>query len=310
MPHDPSQEHKPVSPTIDSARSNHRGDNLVVGCVDDSPYAPFVTDYAAWTAHRLGARLELLHVIDRTSDQDSSQDHSGALTANEQVHLMEKFVDEEAHKSRLARDRGRVFLNTLRLRALEFGVSQVDVRQRHGTLTESLLERESQLRLVVMGRRGESSSAHPLGIGQNLERVVRALKCPVLCTSDKFAKPKRLLIAFDGSRASRQAIEMVANSPAFEGLECVVVMVKDRESTDTHSQLSSAANQLSQAGLRVSTERRTGDLAIEISQCIQEQRIDLLVMGAYTHSPWRSLVRRSQTTKLLHAADVTTLLLR
>mgnify|MGYP006195955945 CR=1 FL=1 len=46
-------------------------DNKVLACVDQSAFADHVTDYAAWAAQRLGAPLELLHVIDRLTPDDS-----------------------------------------------------------------------------------------------------------------------------------------------------------------------------------------------------------------------------------------------
>lgn len=53
-----------------------------------------------------------------------------------------------------------------------------------------------------------------------------------------------------------------------------------------------------------------GDPETVIGHAIQRDGIDLLVMGACTHSPLRQLLRRSKTTELLHAARVPTLLLR
>jgi nucleotide-binding universal stress UspA family protein len=47
-----------------------------------------------------------------------------------------------------------------------------------------------------------------------------------------------------------------------------------------------------------------------IGQAIQSQGIDLLIMGAYTHSPLRTLFMGSKTSELLRAARVPTLLLR
>ena len=40
-------------------------ENKVLACVDRSPFADHVADYAAWAARRMDAPLELLHVIDR-----------------------------------------------------------------------------------------------------------------------------------------------------------------------------------------------------------------------------------------------------
>ncbi len=290
---------------------------LVLACVDQSPYATYVTDYAAWAARRLNTRLELLHVIDRNPALGPDQDHSGAIGFNEQENLLKKIVDEDELRSRQARESGRIFLNELKLRAEQDYLQsdlqaplQVDMRQRHGSLTDSLLERQDQTRLVVMGRRGESSNTTNRDLGRNLESVVRSMKCPILSVTDEFKTPTHLMIAFDAGRASRKGLEMVATSPAFEGLKCSIVMVKDKESSNAPKQLEQAKRKLISAGLEVETHLLIGDLESLIAKSIQTLGIDLLVMGAYTHSPWRSLVMGSHTTNLLRAARVPTLLLR
>ena len=51
-------------------------------------------------------------------------------------------------------------------------------------------------------------------------------------------------------------------------------------------------------------------LARVIAKAIWEQGIDLLILGAYSHSPLRSLLCGSKTSDLLRSAKVPTLLLR
>ncbi len=286
---------------------------IVLACVDQSPYAAYVTDYAAWAARRLHTRLELLHVIDRNPELGPDQDHSGAIGFNEQENLLKKIVDEDELRSRQARESGRIFLNELKLRAEQSDLQnplQVDMRQRHGSLVDSLLERQDQSRLVVMGRRGQSSNTTNRDLGRNLENVVRSMKCPILSVTDEFKVPGHLMIAFDGDRASRKGLDMVASSPAFKGIKCSIVMVKDKESRDAPRLLEQAKHKLADAGLEVDTHLLTGELQNLIADSIQTLGIDMLVMGAYTHSPWRSLFMGSHTTELLRAARVPTLLLR
>ena len=43
---------------------------------------------------------------------------------------------------------------------------------------------------------------------------------------------------------------------------------------------------------------------------IVAQKIDILIMGAYSHSPWRNLLVGSRTSALLRASRIPTLLLR
>ena len=75
-------------------------DNKVLACVDQSPYAGHVTDYAAWAARRMDAPLELLHVIDRHPEIGNSDDHSGALTPNAQEHLLDQLSSDDAVRTR------------------------------------------------------------------------------------------------------------------------------------------------------------------------------------------------------------------
>lgn len=297
----------------------------VLACVDQSPYATYVTDYAAWAAKRLNTGLELLHVIDRNPELGPDQDHSGAIGFNEQENLLKRIVDEDEQRSRLARETGRVFLNELKQRAenqssrtdqtdqthhSEHPTLHVDMRQRHGSLVDSLLERQDQTTLVVMGRRGASSATTSRDLGRNLESVVRTMKCPILSVTDEFKVPTHLMIAYDAGSASRKGLDMVATSPAFQGIKCSIVMVKDKESKDAPRQLEQAKTKLSDAGLDVDTHLLIGDFEGLMAKTIQTLGIDLLVMGAYTHSPWRSLFMGSHTTDLLRAARVPTLLLR
>ena len=283
---------------------------IVLACVDQSPYATYVTDYAAWAAQRLNTGLELLHVIDRNPELGPDQDHSGAIGFNEQENLLKKIVDEDEQRSRLARESGRVFLNELKQKAHQQGLQQVDTRQRHGSLVDSLLERQDQTRLVVMGRRGESSTTTNRDLGRNLESVVRSMKCPILSVTDTFSAPTHLMIAYDAGRASRKGLDMVATSAAFAGLKCSIVMVKDKETKEAPKQLEQARQKLADAGLEVDTHLLIGDFEDLMAKSIQKLGVDLLVMGAYTHSPWRTLFTGSHTTNLLRAARIPTLLLR
>ena len=47
-----------------------------------------------------------------------------------------------------------------------------------------------------------------------------------------------------------------------------------------------------------------------IAKIVREQSIDLLIMGAYSHSSVRALFFGSKTTDLLRSASIPTLLLR
>jgi nucleotide-binding universal stress UspA family protein len=282
----------------------------VIACVDQSAYADSVTDHAAWASLRLGAPLELLHVIDRHPETAQSKDHSGALGPDAQEALLTQLSDADEAMVRAAREQGRLFLNRLRERALAAGVTAVDVRQRLGHLDETLNELQPEARLVVMGRRGVSAAQGDAALGRNVERVVRALERPILAVANTpFTAPERLLLAYDGSAATRKGIEMVAASPLFRGMTVKLIMAGDGRS-DAASQMTWATERLRAGGLQVQGEIVSGEPLPAIQAAVEREQSDWLLMGAYTHSPWRNLFKPSRTSGLLASVGIPTLLLR
>ncbi|HNP61834.1 MAG TPA: universal stress protein [Nitrospirales bacterium] len=286
-----------------------KNENKVLACVDQSHFADYVADYAAWAACRMGAPLEFLHVIDRHPEIATGHDHSGAIGIDAQEVLLNELSNEDESRSKAARERGRIFLNELRERAMVSGVESPDVRQRYGLLEETLVEQEESVRLFVLGRRGVSAEATQRDLGRNVERVVRALHKPILAVTDSFSEPRRVMIAFDGGIVTRRGVEMVAASPLFRGLP-VDLLMSGKESQSASKQLEWAKTTLEAASFDVSPSLIPGDAERVIAKAVHEQGIDMLIMGAYSHSPLRSLVFGSKTSDLLRSAKVPTLLLR
>jgi nucleotide-binding universal stress UspA family protein len=286
-----------------------KNENTVLACVDQSHFADYVADYAAWAACRMAAPLEFLHVIDRHPEIATGDDHSGAIGFDAQEVLLHQLSDEDECRSKAIRERGRIFLNDLRERAIVAGVSAPDVRQRYGVLEETLVEQEKDVRLFVFGRRGVSAEATQRDLGRNVERVVRALHKPILAVTDSFTEPRRVMIAFDGGIVTRRGVEMVAASPLFRGLP-VHLLMSGKESQNASKQLEWAKSTLEAANFDIFPSLIPGDAESVIAKAIREQEIDMLIMGAYSHSPLRSLLFGSKTSDLLRSAKVPTLLLR
>lgn len=286
-----------------------KNENKVLACVDQSRFADYVADYAAWAARRMDAPLEFLHVIDRHPEQGSGEDHSGAIGIDAQENLMTKLSAEDEARTKNAREQGRIFLNRLRERATAGGTALVDVRQRHGELEETLAEQADGVRLLVLGRRGEAAETTQRDLGRNVEHVVRALHKPILTVTDGFKEPQRVMIAFDGGNVTRRGVEMVAATPLFRGLP-VYLLMSGKESTDASKQLDWAKTTLEAAGFNVTASLTTGDVQSVIAKMVKEQSIDMLIMGAFGHSPLRNLLFGSKTTDLLRSSTIPTFLLR
>lgn len=284
-------------------------ENKVLACVDQSRYAEFVADYSAWAARRMAAPLEFLHVLDRHPETAATKDNSGAIGFDAQETLLEQLSSEDAARAKTAREQGRVFLNTLRERALAAGAGQVDTRQRYGDLETTLAEQEHGVRLLVLGRRGQAAGATSRDIGRNVERTVRALHKPILTVTAEFKEPQRVLFAFDGGATARRGVEMVAASPLLRGLP-IHLLMSGKDSRDGRRHLDAAQSRLDQAGFATTAALATGDAETMIAQAVREQGYDLLIMGAYSHSPLRTWLFGSKTSDLLRSATIPTLLLR
>lgn len=283
----------------------------VLACVDQSNYADSVTDAATWAARQMHAPMELLHVIDRHPPLERGQDHSGAIGLDAHENLLQQLSDKDELRTRTARESGRVFLNDLRERALSAGAFVVDVRQRHGELETTLAELQGDVRLFVLGRCGASAATTTTqrDLGRHLEWVVRSVEQPVLAVPERFQAPSRVLFAFNGSSVTRQGIQMVADSTLLKGLPIHLLMAGKAQAQGP-KQLEEARQALEAAGFKVSIQVQLGDPETVISGAVQSLQCDLLVMGAYSHSPLRNLFTGSKTTDLLRSADVSTLLLR
>lgn len=281
----------------------------ILACVDQSHFAEYVADYAAWVAIGLKLPLEFLHILDRHPERSIGKDHSGAIGMEAQDALMTELVEREAVRSKAAREQGRVFLSGLRQRAIERGVEAPSVRQRYGELEATLVEQQESVELFVLGRRGESAESTGRDLGRNLERVVRALRRPILTVTEPFREPQRVLIAFDGSAAARRGIDLVVATPLFHALACDIVMAGEPGRSGAEL-LESARARLAATGMDVTALLLPGDPELEIARALREREVDLLVMGAYSHSVWRRLFTGSKTSDLLRASTVPTLLLR
>ena len=286
-----------------------KNENKVLACVDKSHYADYVADYAAWAAKRLDAPLEFLHVIDNYPSESLGEDRSGAIGIDANENLLKKLTAEGEAHIKAAREQGRIFLNRLRERAIEAGAKEVDTRQRHGDLQETIAEQGADVRLLVLGRRGETPETSRFPIGRHVEHVVRSLNRPILAVTENFKEPQRVMIAFDGGSITRRGVKMIADSPLFKGLP-ITLLMSGKEKPDGQKQLDWAKNTLEKAGFEVKALLTPGDTSTVIAQVIKEQSIDMLIMGAFSRSPLHGWIFGSNTLDLLRAATIPTLLLR
>lgn len=282
-------------------------DPVVLTCIDGSRYSGAVCDYAAWISSRTGAPIKLLHNIERAT-APAVADLSGSIGLGSQEELLEELTLLEQQRSRLQLEQGRLMLDDARARAQSGGAERVMTCQRHGSLTESLVELEDHIRVLVLGIRGEEHGDSDKGLGAQLETVVRSLHKPILVVNREFKAPENILLAYDGSEAARKALDMVASSPVFRGVNCHLVYVG--EAAAAEAVLAEGVASLRHAGIQVTSIHLPGKTVEALVAYQRDHAIDVTVMGAFSHNRLRDLLLGSVTAKMLLSTNQPLLLLR
>ena len=280
----------------------------VMAAIDGSQFSEGVCDSAAWASQALDAPLTFLHVVDN-HPQTAEADLSGNLGLGAREHLLEELASLDERRAKVAQEHGRLMLKAAKDRASASGIDDLHCRQRNGTLVETLLELDDEIRLLVIGKRGESAQQASEHLGSNLERVVRGLHRPILMVPESFTPPTRVMIAFDGSKTTRKGVELLARSPLFKGIACHVVMV-GADTGDNRTQLEWALDSLKGAGHEAQGEIRAGEVEETLRAYQKDHAIEMVVMGAYGHSRIRHLLVGSTTTSVLRRTSLPVLLLR
>ncbi|MEL6678420.1 MAG: universal stress protein [Pseudomonadota bacterium] len=275
--------------------------------VDGSIYADSVADHAVWIAGRAGLDVDLVHVLGRREMSGTTNNLSGNITLGARSALLAELSELDEQRAKLAQARGRLLLDGAAARVREGGVAEPGTRLRIGELLDSVGEADAEM--ILIGKRGEGADFAKLHLGSNLERVVRASPKPVFVAAREFRDIKRVLIAFDGGTSSLKAVDHVSRSTLYAGLE-IHVLSAGPDTSAMQQKLDTARGMLAAAGFEPKLSIRDGQPDHVIARAVEEDGIDLLVMGAYGHSRIRTLIIGSTTTEMIRSCKIPVVLYR
>ncbi len=284
--------------------------NLVLAGIDGSSLTNAVCDYAAWIASRVEAPLKLLHTIDHHPETAVSTDLTGNIGVDTRDHLLEDIIELDQQRSKLRLQQGKQILQAARERVMQAGILDPITNQRHGSLVESLIELENDLRVLVIGVRGKVHENQLGKIGAKLESIIRSLHKPILVVNAEFKVPEHIMIAYDDSQAAEKAVDMVANSPLYKGLTCHLLCV-GKDEVVMEKRLKAAADKLVNAGnIEVIAKTLPGKPEQVLCDYQEQHSIDMTVMGAFSHTRMHDWLLGSFTVKMLTHSHKPLLLLR
>jgi len=281
----------------------------ITGLIDGSIYAESVCDHIAWIAKKAESSVTIMHVIGRRDLASEPVNLSGNIGLGARTAILDELAELDAQKARVSLKRGRLLLDEAKSRLDAAGVANVETKLRNGDLVDTVLEFEADADLIVIGKRGEGADFATMHLGSNLERVVRSTHKPIVVASRAFKPIEKMLIAYDGGTMAMKAVDQVSRSSIVAGLECKLVMAAS-DTAENRRKIDDAAIILKAAGYSVLSEIAAGQPDKVISETVEREQIDLLVMGAYSHSRLRSLFIGSTTTEMIRSCKIPVVILR
>ena len=282
--------------------------NRLLLCVDGSSYTDACCRYTAWLARLAHVDVNILYVSDlRQYEVSMMADLGGSISTQPFLGLTGQIADIENEKAKLL-ERTVIDIFT------ELGSSSyLTFHHNTGVLVDSVeeFEKEHVCDMVILGKRGENANRAKKHLGSAMERVVRASNSPCLVTPSKYHDVKAIMIAYDGSPSCRRAVEWVSVMPFLGNMSIHLVSVA-RTSNREHCQegLNDAKSVLLSNKINIHSRMLRGHVDEAISQYVEENNIDMLVMGAYGHGRIREMLIGSTTNHILRTTHVPILMFR
>ena len=280
----------------------------ILVCVDGSVYADNICANAAWIAKKIDAEISLLHVLRRHSDYEAPTNHTGTIGLGARSFLMEELTKVDEERGRLDQQKGQIILNHCAEVLKEAGIENVEQIYRRGSLVETIQDLESEVDLILVGKRGEQANLESEFLGSNLEKVARVVNKPLLVVSSVVKPIQKFLIAYDGKDSVKKGIDYVTSQPLLKGLECHLLAV---EYSENDLDVKEVESKLKTAGFNVIIKKEVSSHPDQvITDYVKSEEIDLLITGAYSHSRMRSILLGSTTASLVKSCKIPLILFR
>lgn len=271
----------------------------VIACIDSSPCINALAEAAAWVATQTGRELVLLQVLDYYPASYHLGEISGVIGFESNAMLLKELAELEHKQSELALD----YSNNLLKHISESIQEKYNLNTTHIQEKGDFIEQGTQLLeaddIVLIGRLGERSAEKNKPLGTNVENFIRSANCTVMTVGETFTPPTRFIFAYEFSPTCTKMMHRIAQSDLLRQLQCHVLYVGDHAEI-----LAQATDYLEKAGLDVVPVSRYGDVAHHILSYQEETEIQLIVLGAFSHSKIHQFFLGSIATSIFRNAKV------
>ncbi len=280
---------------------------------------------------------KILVPIDASSDSWVAVDHAIALAQEENAQLLGLYIADERviyapcwsaagvmdplspdcnpimlEQAETIRQQikkqGEKALKDLRHRGVMAGV-EVETSFETGVVSQIILDYAQQVDMIVMGRHGAGGRWSGPLLGSTFEAVARHAPVPVLATVSDPRPLGTLLVAYDGSERSSQALHIALHLVKNNHRRLVILTVDDGRK-DRQAASFEAAVLAKEQGVDAKRLLVKGHVAEEILKAAQEENADLILIGAYGRSRFLSALLGSTVDDVVHSATIPVMVCR
>ncbi|RSB51817.1 universal stress protein [Acinetobacter soli] len=271
----------------------------VIACIDSSPCINAIAEAAAWVARETKRELVLLQVLDYYPASYHLGEISGVIGFESNAMLLKELAELEQKQSELAIDYSNNLLKHISEMILDkYGLESTKIQEKGDFLEQSFsVLRETDF--VVIGKVGERAAEKNKPIGSNVENFIRGANCTVMTVGENFKIPTRFIFAYEYSPTCLNIMQRISQSDLLKSLQCHLLYVGDHPEV-----LKDPEENLRTAGLDVVTVYRYGDVAENILEYQQELGIQMIVLGAFSHSKLHQFFLGSIATSIFRNASV------
>ena len=277
----------------------------VIACIDSSPCVNAVAEAAAWVAKQTQRELVLLQVLDYYPASYHLGEISGVIGFESNAMLLKELAELEQKQSELALDYSNNLLNHIsEMIQQKYEITASHIQEKGDFLEQSfnVLKDDD---IAIIGRVGERAAERNKPIGSNVENFIRGVNCTVMTVGENFKPPTRFIFAYEYSPTCVNLMKRVAQSDLLKLLQCHLLYVGDHPEV-----LKEPAQYLADAGFDVVIEYRYGDVAENILEYQNEHGIQLILLGAFSHSKIRQFFLGSVATSIFRNSLVPLLVVK
>jgi len=255
--------------------------------------------------------LKLFHAIDNQYHEKTS-DLSGSIGLGAREEILEEIVSIEHEQNKLLQKKSKLILESGKLHAEKYGVTDVKLCLRKGRVLDNILDFKDELSIVVIGKYGKkhqgmSSSESP--VGHKVEALVKNLHLPVLIVSEDYKAPQSIVLAYDGGEGADKVLNFLCHD--LKGSRLKVDLVYFGEASDeTKTMLTFAKEKLEEANFTVEVDVVSEEAEKALPAYLSKKDGDVLAMGAFGHGLLHDFFVGSLTSKMIESSKYPVLLVR